>query len=586
MTGTLESGAIPSGSGTLFRVWAPIAHHVDVRLFSDRQRATASLNMRPVGRGWYESHVEGVRPGALYEFVVDGRPLPDPYARFLPFGVHGPAEVVERPPPAQLERTATLEGAVIYELHIGTFTPAGTYDGARQRLPHVAELGATTIELLPVSAFPGRHGWGYDGVAHFAPFAPYGRPEDLRALIDAAHRLGLTVILDVVYNHFGPQGNYLGEYAPAYFRSAGDSPWGGAPNLAEPMMRRYVLDNARMWLSDYGFDGLRLDATHALIDESHPDILSELSATAHALEPPRLVIAEDDRNEPALLTERGIDAVWADDFHHQMHVVLTREHDGYYAAYEPNVEDLARTIERGWLYEGQHYEPWGRPRGKPAGAVRRERLVYCVQNHDQIGNRALGTRLASDAGSDAQLAATLVMLFLPATPLLFMGQEWGASSPFLFFSDHEPEFGRLVSEGRRKEFSRFQAFADPAEAARIPDPQAISTFERSKLDWNELDAAAHRAVLAEVRAMLKLRREDPVLRAPTAGANLRASARGSLLIVERHGGGAARTMLANLSEHPVAIRPAGKPMFCVGKMTAERLGAYAVAIWAGGRPTW
>jgi maltooligosyltrehalose trehalohydrolase len=274
--------------------------------------------------------------------------------------------------------------------------------------------------------------------------------------------------------------------------------------------------------------------------------------------------------------------VWADDFHHQMQVLLTGERDGYYAAYEPVVDDLAVTIERGWLYEGQTYRPWGAPRGKSATSVRPQQLVYCVQNHDQVGNRPFGTRLASDAGPEAELAATIVLLFLPSIPLLFMGQEWAASSPFLYFTDHEPDFGRLVSEGRRKEFAQFETFSNSALAQHIPDPQAPETFERSKLSWSDLDRPTHLGILRHVRAMLRLRREDAVLSVPTPKAGLRAEARGRLLYVTRSGPRGARTLVANLSPHAVPLGEARDrdPMFAVGEMAAGQLGPFAVAIWA------
>lgn len=543
MTAARELGAVPDASGTKFRVWAPHARRVAVRLFE----GLATEALAEVGDGHFEIRLENVRPGALYQLVVDGRELPDPYARFLPRGVHGPAEVVERARARPLAPALPLDRHVIYELHVGTFTPAGTYAAAEERLEHVAALGVTAVEIMPVSSFAGSRGWGYDGVAHFAPFAPYGRPEALRSLVARAHALGLAVLLDVVYNHFGPSGNYLGAFAPEYFRTDLDTPWGGAPDYRVPAMRRYVLDNARMWFEEYGFDGLRLDATHALHDDSPKHVLRELREAF----PDRLLVAEDERNDPTLVTGIGLDAVWADDFHHQMRVSLTAERDGYYGAYRVALEDLARTIERGWLYEGQPYEPWGKPRGAPADALDPERFVYCVENHDQIGNRAFGTRLDHDAGLEALRAATEVLLFLPATPLLFMGQEWAASSPFLFFSDHDAELGRLVSEGRREEFKRFRAFSDPAVRATIPDPQDPATFEASRLRWDEVDREPHRSMLRAVREALRLRREDPVLASPSTRAGLRATVHQGLLRLDREAASGWVSMLANLSPQRV-----------------------------------
>ena len=322
-----ELGAVAGESSTAFRVWATRARRVEVRLFADERRSTRDLPLEPEGDGLFGGRFPGVAAGALYKFVLDGREWPDPYARFLPFGVHGPAEVVARvrarpragPPPDRY---------VVYELHVGAFTREGTYAAAAERLDDLAELGVTAVELMPLSAAPGHRGWGYDGVAHFAPFAPYGRPERLRAFVERAHALGLAVLLDVVYNHFGPSGNYLGEYAPEYFDPDVRTPWGAAPNFAHPRMRRYVLDNARMWLDEYGFDGLRLDAVHAIHDRSRPHVVRELCDLARSLEPARTVFAEDERNDPAVVTELGVDGVWADDFHHQTRVLLTGERDG------------------------------------------------------------------------------------------------------------------------------------------------------------------------------------------------------------------------------------------------------------------
>jgi maltooligosyltrehalose trehalohydrolase len=567
MTAEPEAGAIPDSTGTTFRAWAPHALHVEVRFFED-DRAVVTERLAAAGGGWFEKRFENVRPGALYKLVVDGRELPDPYARFLPQGVHGPAEVVRRESARRLEPlrgAAPLSGEraeprrdaalphqhVFYELHVGAFTPEGTYAGVQARLGDLAALGITAIELMPVSSFPGTRGWGYDGVAHFAPFAPYGRPEALRRLVEHAHALGLSVLLDVVYNHFGPSGNYLGAFAPEYFRTDRDNPWGGVPDYRVPQMRRYVVDNARMWFEEYGFDGLRLDATHAICDESPKHMLRELREAF----PDRVLVAEDERNDPTVVTGMGLDAVWADDFHHQLRVLLTGERDGYYGAYRVALEDLARTIDRGWLYEGQRYEPWAKPRGAPAGALGPERFVYCVENHDQVGNRAFGTRLDRDAGVDgvqALRAATEVLLFLPMTPLLFMGQEWAASSPFLFFTDHDAALGPLVSEGRRAEFRHFRAFSDPAVRATIPDPQARSTFESSKLRWDEREREPHRGVLRGVGEALARRRQDPVLSAPTTRAEVRASVRDGLLCVERAGKHGRVRLLANLSPRSIA----------------------------------
>jgi maltooligosyltrehalose trehalohydrolase len=449
-----------------------------------------------------------------------------------------------------LPPTRALRDQVIYELHVGTFTEPGTFDAARLRLPALVELGVTTIELMPVAAFAGERGWGYDGVALFAPHAAYGTPDQLRELVDAAHGLGLGVLLDVVYNHFGPSGNYLGAYSSRHFSEEFSNAWGKAPNFSEPALRQLVLDNARYWLRDFAFDGLRLDATHAIIDASPQHILAELVAVARELSPAQLLIAEDDRNLAELVTVNGLDALWADDFHHQLRVTLSGERAGYYAAYDPSAQGVADVINRGWLYVGQPHPLSGKPRGTSPGALSAEALVYCIQNHDQIGNRALGDRLHAVAGYDAFRAASLLLLFLPATPLLFMGQEWGASTPFLYFTDHDAELGARVREGRRREFAAFPDFADETVRDRIPDPQSPATFEASKLRWSEREEPEHRATLELYRAAIALRRSDAVL-SRSGRAELRAEAFGDLLLVYRWHGQQCRVVAFNFGRERV-----------------------------------
>lgn len=527
------------------------AERCAVRLFDGGRRVVAEHPLEPLGDGYFEARVAGAPHGTRYFFVVDGRELPDPYARFLPDGVHAPAMVYETRYAFLKEPVARpLAEHVIYELHVGTFTEQGTYAAAAERLDALVALGVTTLELMPLAAFAGTRGWGYDGVAHYAPFAPYGDPDELRAFIDRAHALGLSVLLDVVYNHFGPSGNYLGAYSSRYFTSEFQTPWGDAPRFSDVAMRRYVLDNARYWLSEFRFDGLRLDATHALVDPSPKHLLRELAEVVAELTPKRLLIAEDERNEPGLVTEYGLDGVWADDFHHQVRVTLTRERDGYYAAYRPGTAGIARTITHGWLYEGQPVPTSGKPRGKTAAALAAEAFVYCIQNHDQVGNRALGDRLNHVVSSDAYLAVSLLLLLLPMTPLLFMGQEWAASSPFCYFTDHDAELGALVTAGRRREFAHFEAFASEEGRQSIPDPQARTTFERSRLDWNERERGDHARALALYRAALSLRKNDPVLRVP-AREQMRAEAHEDVLVVSRFGAGGVRTIVVNFSERAV-----------------------------------
>jgi maltooligosyltrehalose trehalohydrolase len=538
----IRPGAMVVGTGTRFAVVTD-ATACAVRLYDADDRPISEYALERRDDGVFTRDVDGIGHGALYRFVLGERALPDPYARFLPRGVHGPAMVVEPRYAWRFPNTSRSIGElVIYELHVGTFTPAGTYAGAAERLELLSELGVTAIELMPLASFDGARGWGYDGVAHYAPFAPYGTPDELRAFVDRAHELGLAVLLDVVYNHFGPSGNYLAAYDSRYFTRDTASPWGDAPNFAFEPMRRYALDNALYWLEEFRFDGLRLDATHAIIDHSAKHVLAELAEEVAVLRPERLLVAEDERNEPALVTRTGLHALWADDFHHATRVTLTGERDGYYGAYEPGAATIARTIRRGWLYEGQRNPVNEKPRGATADALSAERFVYCIQNHDQIGNRALGDRLSDAVSLDAYLCASLLLLYLPMTPLLYMGQEWAASSPFLYFTDHEAELGRAVTEGRRREFAAFGAFS--GGGLEVPDPQALETFLRSKLDWSERTTPAHERVLELYRSVLTLRRQDAVLNDPSRE-RLRCEAEGDVLAVERWRNEERRLLLAN-----------------------------------------
>jgi len=524
-----------------------------VQLADEQGLVTHVLDMKAEGDGYFQVLATGVEAGALYWFLVDGKVLPDPYARRLPRGVHGPAEVVasdfvfQHAPPVR-----PLSQQVIYELHVGTFTDEGTFEAARRRLPLLLELGVTTLELMPLAAFAGERGWGYDGVALFAPHAAYGTADELRALVDAAHGLGLGVLLDVVYNHFGPSGNYLAAYSASYFCEHVRNAWGQAPNFSEPALRALVLDNARYWLEEFAFDGLRLDATHAIVDASDEHILSELAGLAHALTPPRLLLAEDERNLADLVADVGLDAVWADDFHHQLRVTMTGERSGYYAAYGPSVQGVADAINRGWLYVGQAHAITGRPRGSSADRLAAEALVYCIQNHDQVGNRALGDRLNERIGYERFRGASLLLLFLPMTPLLFMGQEWAAATPFLYFTDHEPALGELVTAGRCREFAAFHEFTDPEQQQLIPDPQAVATFRASKLRWAERELPEHRQTLELYRAALVLRQSDRVL-ALSGREQLLAQATGDVLLVHRWLGNEKRVLIMNLQRQELPL---------------------------------
>jgi maltooligosyltrehalose trehalohydrolase len=508
-------GAVLDGGGVRFRVWAPAARAVELCLEPGQVRAMAAE-----ADGYFSLRVDGVGAGARYRYRVDGRgPFPDPASRFQPDGVHGPSEVLD---PARFAWTdqawngIELPDVVLYELHVGTFTPAGTFAAARERLPVLRDLGVTTVELMPLGDFPGQRNWGYDGVSLFAPARCYGRPDELRALVDEAHRLGLAVFLDVVYNHLGPDGNYLGVFSPYYFTERHRTPWGLGANLDGPHnehARAFLIENALHWLWEYHFDGLRLDATHAMRDDSPRPFLAELGERAHALPGPRrLVIAEDERNLTALVRPvaeggMGLDGVWADDFHHQLRCRLAGDRDGYFADFSGSAADIADTVTHGFFYRGQTVPRLQRPRGSETQGVPLERFVFCVQNHDQIGNRALGERLHHQIDPAAFRAALALLLLAPETPLLFMGQEWAATSPFLYFTDHEPDLGRKVTEGRREEFKAFAAFSSPELRLRIPDPQAAATFARSQLDWAEREREPFASIWRLHQALLACRRE-------------------------------------------------------------------------------
>jgi maltooligosyltrehalose trehalohydrolase len=518
-------GACQAAGGVAFCAWAPSRKHVELVLNAGLPSARRH-DLTPAGDGIFTGTFTGVEAGDGYAYILDGDgPYPDPASRFQPQGVHGPSTIVD--PSAyqwsdQAWRGVPLREAIVYELHVGAFTPEGTFAGVTARLPSLAELGVTVIELMPVADFPGSRNWGYDGVSLFAPARAYGVPDDLRRLVDTAHGLGLAVLLDVVYNHFGPDGAYGPLFSPFYLSNRHKSPWGAAVNLdgeGSAQVRHFFTENALHWLHEYHFDGLRLDATHDLVDDSPRHFVAELSARVRASIPDRsvLLIAEDDRNMTAIVRAPGeggwgLDAVWADDFHHHTRRLAAGDSDGYYEDFSGSVADIAATIRQGWFYRGQFSAYQGEPRGTDPAYVPLERMVVCLQNHDQIGNRAFGERLNHQIEPAHFRALSALLLCLPETPLLFMGQEWAASTRFLFFTDHHADLGRLVTEGRRAEFSRFAAFADPATRARIPDPQASSTFDDSRLVWDERTKAPHAGVLALYRTLLRLRRTEAALR--------------------------------------------------------------------------
>jgi maltooligosyltrehalose trehalohydrolase len=501
-----------------FDVWAPRAQRVEVVLGGRR------LPMEAAGRGWWTRPAGDAAPGSDYAFSLDGGPArPDPRSACQPEGVHGPSRLVDHAAFGWSDsgwRGLPLAGSVLYECHIGTFSAAGTFDGAIEHLGHLAGLGVDAIELLPVAGFPGRWGWGYDGVDLFAPQHAYGGPEGLKRLVDAAHARGLGVIMDVVYNHLGPDGNYLPEFGP-YFSAHHQTNWGDAVNFDGPgsdEVRRFVIDNALMWLRDYHCDGLRLDAVHAIADDSATHILEALAVevdtlAAHARRP-LFLIAESDRSDPRLVRSRdaggyGLGASWADEWHHALHAVLTGENSGYYADFGP-LRLLAKALRQAWVYDGAYSPYRQRVHGRPVTGLAGSQFVVCTQNHDQIGNRAAGERTAALISDGRLRVAAALLLTSPFVPLLFQGEEWGASTPFQYFTDHDDAgLGRAVSQGRRAEFAAFGW--DPGD---VPDPQDPATFERSRLDWDEAGRGRHASLLAWYRRLLALRRQLPALTDP------------------------------------------------------------------------
>jgi malto-oligosyltrehalose trehalohydrolase len=579
----LSKHAMPFGAevlgdgGVRFALWAPGARQVDLVL---PQQTTPML---PVGEGWYE-RVEQARPGALYRYRIDGRQeVPDPASRFQPRDVDGPSEVID---PHAFEwsddgwRGRPWQEAVIYELHVGTFTSQGNYAGVISKLAHLRDLGVTAIELMPLSDFAGRRNWGYDGVLPYAPDSSYGRPEDLKALVQAAHQAGLMVFLDVVYNHFGPQGNYLGLYAPQFFTDKHHTPWGAAINFSADPVRQYFIHNALYWLEEYRFDGLRFDAVHAIIDESPRHILEDIAAAVRARDPDRHVhlVLENDANQARFLGPGGYDAQWNDDAHHACHVLATGESDGYYVAYasEP-ARHLARCLAEGFAYQGQVSAFTGEPRGEPSVHLPPSAFVDFMQNHDQVGNRAHGERLASLADERKLKVLSSILLLAPSPPLLFMGEEWGCHQPFLFFCDFEGELGEAVRNGRREEFARFAAFADPRTRARIPDPLSEQTFKRSVLRWKDARGSPGRAWLAHYRALLEIRRIEIASRSFGPGRYRMLSERA--FEVTWDSSGAELRLRANFADSALSTEAPPRGRLLWGSGNGQRLDPWTAGWW-------
>jgi len=494
----MPHGAELHENGVRFRLWAPGEDRVSIEI-----DGRPPVHLAREAEGWHELITIGARPGSLYRYVVaDGLRVPDPASRFQPEDVHGPSEVID---PAGYDwQDAAWRGrpwseAVVYELHIGTFTSEGTFLAAIEKLDHLVAVGVTAIEIMPISDFPGGRNWGYDGVLPYAPDSAYGRPEHLKALVDAAHARGILVLLDVVYNHFGPDGNYLPVYAPQFFTDRHKSPWGAGINFdgahSRPV-RDFVIHNALYWVEEFHLDGLRLDAVHAIIDDSETHVLTELAETLRAAvtDRPLHVVLENEENlaTPLRRDEQGeprhYTAQWNDDVHHVLHVAATGERAGYYEEYEGETELLGRALAEGFAFQGQMMGYSGKPRGEPSAELPPGAFVAFAQNHDQIGNRAFGERLSVLAPHATVRAVSSVYLLLPQTPMIFMGEEIGAKQPFPFFADFSGELADAVRNGRREEFSKFPEFSDPEKRDTIPDPLAESTFLSAKLRWDEVDA--------------------------------------------------------------------------------------------------
>jgi len=570
-------GAELQDAGVRFRIWAPSKPAAEVVVDG------VPIAMDAAGEGWFERTVAGARAGARYAFAFPGLDahVPDPASRFQPEGVHAPSVVVD--PGRYAWQTENWSGrtwheAVLYELHVGTFTREGTYAAAQGRLDDLVALGITAIELMPLAQPAGTRNWGYDGVLPFAPQYAYGTPDELKAFIDAAHARGVCVLLDVVYNHFGPEGNYLHAYAEPFFTERHQTPWGAGINLdgaGSATVREFFVQNACYWLNEYRFDGLRLDAVHELADDSPRPFLHELAERARAAVPGRSVhlVLENDDNDPALL--EVYDAQWNDDVHHALHVLLTGEREGYYRDYALGpARLLARALAEGFAYQGEpSRHRGGVPRGARSGDRPAAAFVDFLQNHDQIGNRAFGERIASLAPDDAVRAASAVLLLAPAVPLLFMGEEWSATTPFLFFSEFGGELGAAVTEGRRREFAAWPTFNDPALRARIPDPQDPATMRASTLDWDERAIPRLASMLDFHRALLHTRRAEliPHLASGTHGDGFRLLGETALQVTWRCGDGARLTLVANLGpdDANVSYRIDGRRLFAQGEVLAE-----------------
>jgi malto-oligosyltrehalose trehalohydrolase len=597
----IDHGPVLRADGKVsFRLWAPGCEQVKVQIvdFPD------PLPMRTAGMGWHELTTSDAQAGSRYQFILpDGRRVPDPASRFQPADVHGPSEVVN--PRSFNWRDHDWGGrswdeAVLYELHVGTFTSEGTFQAVIERLEHIATLGVTAIEIMPIADFPGGRNWGYDGVFWYAPNSSYGRPEDFKALVDAAHARGLMVLLDVVYNHFGPDGNYLPLYAPAFFTERHQTPWGAAINYDgdhSGPVREFAIENALYWIEEFHLDGLRLDAVHTIIDDSPRHLLEELAKRVHVRVQGRNVhlLLENEDNlarylgrgegrKPSLYT-----AQWNDDVHHVLHTAATGEDQGYYVEYCGDTNKLGRALAEGFAFQGEMMSYRGSRRGEPSSSLPPGAFVSFIQNHDQIGNRAFGERITAIATPEAVRAITAIYILLPQVPMLFMGEEWAAAQPFPFFCDFGPDLADAVRNGRRQEFARFPEFQNEAMRERIPDPQAESTFASAKLNWQDLARDPHRHWLAWYKRLLAVRMETivPMVRQIGArAARYEVIGPGAVRVAWRLGAGGVLTLIANLSRRSIKTGgfPPGEAFWCEGSFEADGTGGPWSVRWSLDQP--
>lgn len=572
--------------GSRFHLWAPGQESLAVRV-KGRDHP-----MDPAGNGWFQVTLPGVGAGASYAFVLEsGQMVPDPAARAQAGNVHGPSRVVY---PGAFDwspwQGRPWEEVVIYELHIGTFTPQGTFRAAIDKLPHLAETGITALEIMPVAQFAGNRGWGYDGVLPYAPHPAYGSPDDMKALIDAAHRQGLMVLLDVVYNHFGPEGNYLAAYAPAFFDPARRTPWGDAIAYDRDPVRRFFIENALYWIDEFHLDGLRLDAVDHMRDRSDPDILTEIAQRVRERFPEAHLTTEDNRNITHLHTRdetgrpRLYSGEWNDDFHNVAHVVATGESEGYYADFTDDPwAKFARALAEGYIWQGAHPPLGDGPRGTPSAYLPPTAFINFLQNHDQIGNRAFGERLVTLSSPAMVRALMTIQLLSPHIPLLFMGEEWGERRPFAFFTDFEGDLASAVREGRRREFGGFAAFADAGLRDTIPDPNAPATFEASRIDWSRAASVDGRDWMAFTSGLLALRqaRIVPHLKGAGGHAGRVLMAQDGLIAVDWRLNDATLRLRANLSGASAEL-PAAEGARIYG--APGPLAPHGVSVWLEDAP--